>query len=158
MPPLHYAFHVMVHPRPAGASQAGRHRDRWGEWPILSIPGDARPGEFTVGFEDVLESLGRLPRMVVEPDGAVVWVGGRGGGSWQVDGTLFDRQGRLAACEFKGDCPAEAFDRLLTPVGWPRAELMFELVRAGIQLDESTFRRHALARGAAGDGQTLRPG
>gem|GEM_PF-7055970 len=34
---------------------------------------------------------------------------------------------------------------------------MFQLVRAAVFLDEAAFRRHAAARGAAGDGQALRP-
>ena len=34
---------------------------------------------------------------------------------------------------------------------------MMQLVRAAVFLDEPTFRRHALARGAAGDGEGLRP-
>jgi hypothetical protein len=35
--------------------------------------------------------------------------------------------------------------------------VMLGLVRAAVFLDPVTFCRHAAARGAAGDGQTLRP-
>jgi hypothetical protein len=50
-----------------------------------------------------------------------------------------------------------AFDRLLEAFGWPQQAMMMQLVRPAVFLDEPTFRRHARARGIAGDGQTLRP-
>lgn len=152
-----YLFHVTLHPRPPGATPAGVHADAWGTWPTLSRPEGASAGCFSLDFEAVLEALAELPRLFVEPDGAVVWAGGDPPATWQVDGTLLERGGRLAACEVKGSCPPDAFDRLLAVLGWPAVPVIAELVRAGVYLDEQTFRRHALARGSAGAGQTLRP-
>jgi len=86
-----------------------------------------------------------------------VWTSAAADRAWQVDGNLFERAGRVLLVDLKGSCPAADFDRLLTAFGWPDEALMVGLVRAGVFLDEPTFRRHATGRGAAGDGQTLRP-
>jgi len=151
MPSL-YAFHALLHPRPEAVSPASAHADRWGVWPALAAGPAALAGTFPVGFEAVLEHLEKLPRMVVEPDGAIVWRGASAAADWQVEGTLRERQGRLASCELQGTCPPEALDRLLSAAGWPATAVMFELVRAGVFLEEPTFRRHALARWMAGAG------
>jgi len=150
------AFHATLHPRPEAAHPGVLHMDAWGTWPTLAGLPDAE-ATFPVGFDAVLATLERLPRMFVEPDGAIVWRGPAAAGEWQLDGTLSERNGQLAACELKGSCPPEALDQLLAAVGWPARGVIFELVRAGVFLDEATFRRHAAARGNAGDGQTLRP-
>ena len=152
-----YAFHVCIHPRPAAAVPLVTHADAWGTWPTLACPREAMAGTFPVGVDAVLEGLAGLPRMYVEPDGAIVWTSGDPCSAWQVDGTLFERDGRLSACELKGSCPAHAFDCVLTAFGWPATPVMVELVRAGVFLEEATFRRHAIARGSAGDAETLRP-
>ena len=60
---------------------------------------------------------------------------------WQVDGNLFDRNGRLLFVDLKGDCPAEEFDRLLAAIGWPETRLAFQLVREAVLLEEAEFRR-----------------
>jgi len=150
------AFHATLHPRPEAARAGVPHVDAWGTWPTLAIP-PAREATFPVGFDAVLAALERLPRMFVEPDGAIVWRGRAATGEWQLDGTLSERNDRLAACELKGSCPPATLDQLLAAVGWPGVAVMFELVRAGVWLDEAAFRRHAAARGIAGDGQALRP-
>lgn len=154
---VRYAFHATLHPRPPDAVPGPQHHDAWGEWPTLARPPGAPLDCFPVGFEAALSGLGVVPRLFVEPDGALVWTGGVPPAAWQVDGTLCERNGRLAACELKGSCPPQAFDLLLGACGWPGVPVMVELVRAGVYLDEQTFRRHAQARGTAGDGQTLRP-
>jgi hypothetical protein len=151
-----FAFHATLHPRPATAVPGGPHADAWGTWPTLVVS-LAMTGTFPVEFEAVLAGLERLPRMFLEPDGALLWRGGPADDEWQLDGTLSERNGRLAACELKGSCPPEALDRLLAAVGWPAEAVVFELVRGGVFLDEAAFRRHAAARWNAGDGQTLRP-
>jgi hypothetical protein len=150
------AFHATLHPRPEAAGPGVLHLDAWGTWPTLTVQ-SAGVATFPVGFDAVLAALERLPRMFVEPDGAIVWRGPAATGEWQLDGTLSERHDRVAACELKGSCPPEALDQLLAAVGWPGVAVIFELVRAGVWLDEATFRRHAAARGNAGDGQTLRP-
>jgi hypothetical protein len=150
------AFHATLHPRPEAVRPGVPHVDAWGTWPTLTVP-PVREATFPVGFEAALAALDRLPRMFVEPDGAIVWRGRAAAGEWQLDGTLSERNDRLAACELKGSCPPEALEELLAAVGWPGVAVMFELVRSGVWLDEAIFRRHAAARGNAGDWQTLRP-
>jgi len=148
-----YAFEITLHPRPATGEPRDAalhvHRDAWGDWPTLAVtPADvARP--FTVGFDDVLERLGRLERMFVEPDGAIVWTGAVAGRNWQVDGNAWERDGQLASLDLKGRCPPAAFDELLAACGWPAAPVMLQLVRAGVLLDDDTFRGHAAARATA---------
>jgi hypothetical protein len=152
-----YAFEAVLHRRPADAAAAGRHADDRGSWPILAVPRESLSQPLAISFDEALERLARLPRMFVEPDGSFVWTSPAGDRPWQVDGNLFEREGRVLLVDLKGSCPPAEFDRLLEGFGWPDEPVMLGLVRAAVFLDEPTFRRHAAARGAAGDGQTLRP-
>jgi periplasmic divalent cation tolerance protein len=151
-----YDFEIAMHPRPAAAAArhdpAHLHQDAWGTWPTLAVaPRDlVRP--LPVGFDEALERLGRLERMFVEPDGALVWAGTADGHPWQIDGNAWERDGRLLHLDLKGRCPPAAFDALLTACGWPDGPVMMQLVRAGVLLDEETFRGHAAARGTAVNG------
>ena len=70
---------------------------------------------------------------------------------------LFRSNGRVLLVDLKGSCPPREFDRLLEAFGWPAERVVMQLTRPAVFLDEVTFRRHALARGAAGDGEVLRP-
>jgi hypothetical protein len=155
--PALYAFEAVLHRRPADAAAAGSHADAWGSWPSLAVPRDSLSQPLAIGFDEASERLARLPRMFVEPDGAFVWTSPAAERPWQVDGNLFERGGHVLLVDLKGSCPPAEFDRLLEAFGWPAEPVMLGLVRAAVFLDEPTFRRHAAARGAAGDGQTLRP-
>jgi hypothetical protein len=84
-------------------------------------------------------------------------VSAREGLYWQVDGNVFDRDGRVVLVDMKGSCPPEEFDRLLACFGWPGEPLLFQLVRPAVFLEESVFRRHAEARGVILPGQDMRP-
>lgn len=95
---------------------------------------------FTCTWEDAAAALEALPRMIFEPDGSWIWSGGVGAERWQVDGHLFDFDGRLHRVELHGSCPRDDFDRLLTCVGWPEQRLVFELVREGVRMSEPEFR------------------
>lgn len=154
---LIYAFDAALHRRPDCPLPGPSYGDRWGDWPTLSVA----PGETTkplaIGFDAALGRLDRLERMFTEPDGAFVWTSPREGLSWQVDGNAFERDGRVLLVDLKGSCPPPEFDRLLAAFGWPAEPIMVQLVRPAVFLDEATFRRHATARGMAGDGETLRP-
>ncbi len=152
-----YAFEAVLHRHPDQAAVAGEHVDEWGSWPILSASRDALARPLAIGFDEALERLASLPRMFVEPDGAFVWTSPVADCPWQIDGNLFERAGRVLLVDLKGSCPPAEFDLLLGALGWPEESVMLGLVRAAVFLDEPTFRRHAAARGAAGDGQTLRP-
>jgi len=152
-----YAFEAVLHRRPADAAAGGAHADDHGTWPILAVSREDLAQPFAIGFDDAVERLARLPRMFVELDGSFVWTSPAADRAWQVDGNLFERAGRVLLVDLKGSCPPAEFDRLLAAFGWPGEPIMLGLVRAAVFLDEPTFRRHAMARGAAGDGQTLRP-
>lgn len=152
-----YAFEAAIHPRPATARSGGRHVDAIGSWPILDLAGAALVEPFAVGFDAALERLGSLPGMFAEPDGAFVWTAGPGRPAWQVDGTMLERSGRVLLVDCKGACPAAEFDRLLAAFGWPGCQVVFQLVRPAVFLEEADFRRHARGRWLAGDAQTLRP-
>ena len=152
------AFEITLHAAPAESLPAGPPlTDRWGEWATLAL----HPGELTdplpVGFDDAVERLGQLPRCYAEPDGSFVWTSPREGVRWQVDGNLFERNAGLLLVDLKGSCPPTELDLLLACFGPPGTPLVFQLVRSAVYVTEDVFRRHALARGQAGDGDSLRP-
>ena len=152
-----YAFDVTIHTMSRAFTAGAAYVDALGSWPTLDVTPEQTAVPLAVGFEKALERLGELQRMYVEPDGSFVWTSPREGLSWQVDGNACEKDGRLLLVDLKGSCPPPAFDRLLSAFGWPDEQVMMQLVRPAVFLDEATFRRHALARGAAGDGETLRP-
>jgi hypothetical protein len=132
--------------------------DARGRWPVLSVPRPLPSAPMAVGFDDAIDRLSAIERLYAEPDGSIVWTSPREGLRWQVDGNLFERDGRVLLVDLKGTCPPAEFDRLLAVFDWPGQGVMMELVQAGVFLDERTFRRHARARGPREDGETLRPG
>lgn len=153
-----YAFDITLHGHPPGDPAAGAPHEELGvAWPTVAVPRDCLAVPMDVDFDGMLARLGALERMYVEPDGALVWTSPRESGGWQVDGNAYEKEGRVLLVDLKGSCPPWDFDRLLDCLGWPRQRVLFQLVRPAVFLDESTFRRHALARGLAGDGETLRP-
>lgn len=149
---LRYRFEIVLHPRPSAAVISGEHVDARGRWPLVAVPPEALTEPFAVAFDAVLAALDQLPRMFTEPDGAILWASANSEEPWQIDGTLAERSGRLLAAEIKGSCPPAAFDQLLAAVGWPQAPVLMQLVRAGVFLDESSFRQHAAAWGTGGAG------
>jgi len=153
-----YAFDATLERRPDDAAPGPAHADRWGSWPTLAVDPGRAAAPLATGFDEAFARLARLERMFVEPDGSFVWTSPREGLSWQVDGNAFEKDGRVLLVDMKGSCPPAAFDSLLAAFGWPAEPVMLHLVRPAVYLDEQTFRRHAAARGAAGDGETLRPG
>lgn len=153
-----YAFEITLHGHPPGTPEAGTpYADLGDTWPTVDVPRECLSTPMTVDFDAVLARLGALQRMFVEPDGALVWTSRHGDEPWQVDGNASERDGRLLLVDLKGSCPAGEFDRLLGCLEWPRQRVLAQLVRPGVFLAESTFRRHAVARWLAGDGETLRP-
>jgi hypothetical protein len=65
-----------------------------------------------------------------------------------IDGNLYDRGNELAYVSLKGECPPPIFDELLACLGWPSVSFTFELCRAGVYIDEPTFRAIARTTGA----------
>jgi hypothetical protein len=113
----------------------------------LIVPPVALAHPFGMTFEEAAVALASLARMFVEPDGSFVWVSSNspteGAERWQVDGNLFDRNGRLLMVDLKGSCEEADLDRLLSAFGWPTTAVMFQLALEAVFLDESNFRRYA---------------
>ncbi len=159
-PPL-YAFEITLHGLPAGVGEplpaATGYEDLGTAWPTVAASRAWLAEPMAVDCDVALDRLGSLDRMFVEPDGALVWASPREERRWQVDGNVFEKEGRVLLVDLRGSCPPEAFDRLLACFGWPAQRMIVQLVRPAVFLDEATFRRHALTRGFAGDGEILRP-
>lgn len=100
---------------------------------------------YTCTWEQAAEALQALPRMIFELDGSWIWSGGVGAERWQIDGHLYDFEGRLYRVELHGECPPESLDQLLACFGWPQTPLSFEMVREGTKVDEASFRKMAKA-------------
>ena len=102
-----------------------------------------RENVFGLSFEEVQASLICLPRTDVEPDGFFVQSGEHGGTSWRLQGHLFELGGRLWRVDLSGKCPQQALDAVLQALGWPAIDVVFQLVRQGVTVDEGDFRRWA---------------
>lgn len=142
-----YTFYVTIHARPAEAAIGPTIEISGRKLTTLSVPHDARSQPFGIAFEEVVSRLNQLERMFSEPDGSFVWASPHDGPRWQVDGNVFDRNGRLLFVDLKGTSPAEEFDRLLSALGWPQTPVIFQLVREAVFLDETEFRRWAAQKG-----------
>ncbi len=138
-----YRFHTTVHARPASAVAGPTVPIAGQDVATLNVPQAALAEPLAINFEEAAERLGQLDRLFIEPDGSFVWASPQAGPPWQIDGNLFDRNGRLLFVDLKGSCPPEQFDRLLSALGWPATPLMFQLVREAVLLDEAEFRRWA---------------
>jgi hypothetical protein len=137
------SFHTTVHVRPAEATASSQIDLKGRKLRTLLIPQELLVAPFPVSFEIAAEALAKLPRMFVEPDGSFVWTSSQGQPTWQIDGNLFDRDGRLLFVDLKGSCPSHELDNLLSCLGAPPASLMFQLLREAVFLDEAEFRRFA---------------
>jgi hypothetical protein len=113
------------------------------------------PEGFAVSFEQASAALDTLDRLYLEPDGSFVWTGETESnspeaappGRWQLDGELYDRDGRLAYVVLKGNAPIEVLNQLLAALGCPPTCPSFQLVREGQTLDEAGFRAWLAAHG-----------
>jgi hypothetical protein len=141
-----YVFYASVYARPEGAVEGDQIALAGRRMRALRVDRQAlAAARLPVSFEQAVAELSALPRMYCEPDGSFVWTSPQDGPSWQVDGNLYDRDGRLLFVDLKGACPGEAFDRLLLAFGWPQAPVMFQLTREAVLVDEAEFRRLAEA-------------
>ena len=139
-------FHTTVHVRSPEVREGSQIDLPAGRFRMLMAPHEALAIPFGVSFEDAGLALAQLERMYFEPDGSFVWTSARSEPRWQVEGNLFDRNGRLLFADLKGTCPNEQLDRLLAALGWPRTPLVFQLVREAICLAEPEFRRYAAGK------------
>lgn len=138
------SFYVTLHARPAGVTdgptvELSGHRVRT----LRVAPEQLATAKMDRSFEAVIGELGKLTRMYCEPDGSFVWTSCQDEPRWQVDGNLYDRDGRMLFVDLKGTCPADCFEQLLAALGWPETKLMFQLTREAVFLGEDEFRRFA---------------
>lgn len=94
-------------------------------------------------FEAVQQRLLELPSSDCEPDGFFLISGREGGVFWRLNGHMHEHDGAMHRVELRGECPERTLDAVLRTLGWPDAELVFELVREGVTLRESDFRKWA---------------
>jgi hypothetical protein len=144
-----YRFQVTIHALPVDLAQTKTYCVGKATYTALGILPEVAAGtRFDCTFEEALGRLETLERNFCEPDGSFVWVSAQAADAWQVDGNLYDRDGKLIFVDLKGTCPQEEFDRLLACLGWPETPLMFQLVREAVWLAEPEFRRWAQASAA----------
>jgi hypothetical protein len=143
--PKHYVFHVVLHARPTDAPSGATIALRGLSLPTLAVrPEDSAEG-FAVSFEEFETYCSTAARMFFEPDGSFVWRSGADEAPWQLDGLVADRDGRVRFIDLKGSCPPERLEWLLSPLGWPRQSILFQLAQEAVFLDEASFRRYAVA-------------
>jgi hypothetical protein len=138
-----FTFHIAVHARSLEVSEGQEVSLNGKQFRALNAPAAALTAPFPVTFEQTGAALSNLERLYFEPDGSFVWVSGSSEPKWQVDGNLFDRDGRLLFVDLKGTCPAEQFNQLLSAFGWPGTPVMMQLLREAVFLDDQEFRRFA---------------
>lgn len=139
-----YRFNVSVHARPRSLQLGPLVKARGLRLQTLSISPIVLGEPMGCSFESAQTRLNNLPRMLFEPDGSFVWVHeNEAAAGWQLDGVLYDRNGRLHSAEINGNCTEEAFDTLLSAMGWPGTDLVFQLSDEAVFVDEGEFRRFA---------------
>lgn len=95
-----------------------------------------------VSFEDMQAALLELERSDCEPDGFFLITGHEEGVFWRLNGHMHEYAGQMHRIELNGACPAATLDSVLRTMGWPDAELVFELVKEGVTLREEAFRSY----------------
>ena len=134
-------FHVNIYARSETVQRGVEWEWNGQRYPTLAFTPACRSVSFPVSFEQAAERLIAIPRLFFEPDGSFVWVSAdRSSPRWQIDGHLYDHHDRLYTVDLKGCCPASEMDRLLACFGWPTTELVFQIVTAGMCVDEQVFR------------------
>jgi hypothetical protein len=99
----------------------------------------AATGRFGLTFEHASAALAALPGMFLEPDGSFVWRSTDSADPWQLDGELYDRDGRLALVELRGAAPAAAWLEIARSLG-DEPLRVFD-VAAGCWLADDAWRR-----------------
>jgi hypothetical protein len=140
-----YSFFITIHARPADVASGPQIEIDGRVVQTLALaPAVIGAATMDCSFESACERLTELERMYCEPDGSFVWTSSHDELAWQVEGNLYDRQQRLLFVNVKGSCPPQRFDELLASFGWPQTQLVFQLTRQAVFLDEAEFRRFAL--------------
>jgi len=144
-----YHFAASIHRRPPDAKVKGPIQLSRGSFRPLQIASNELDLPLPISFEEAYQQLEHFERLFIEPDGSFVHGGAQDSARWQLDGHLYDRGRKLLYMELKGSCPEAALDRLLSVLSWPATELVFQLIDAGVVLDELEFRRWAKTKPSA---------
>lgn len=145
MPPFHVFLHALLPPGTQSVAVVQGVEVNALRW---STSQTVAP--MAVSFEEATEQLQRLPRFLIEPDGSFVWVSPtQERPRWQVDGNLYDCQGRLVLVELKGCCPVRSFDHFAATCGHQVVPLMVEFVEAFVYVTVEEFRRWLQSTGAS---------
>lgn len=152
-------LHSNVYAMPAG-TQPGPERELRGVR-VATVVGDSNgqaggPPLFVetlpISFEQMQNRLAELPRCDCEPDGFFLLTGHTDSGEfWRLNGHMQEYQPdgaqepAMHRVELSGECPAGCLDMVLRTLGWPEADLAFELVQEGVTLGEAAFRDWAQA-------------
>ncbi len=138
-----YDLRISIHAHPQADIQSHPVDLAGGSYTVLDLDATQYATPMRVSFEEAMEQLARLPRMFVEPDGSFVWVGQHGTRNWQLDGCLYDCNQHVIYVDVAGTCPPQPFDQLLNAFGWPATQLVFQLPRHAVFMNEHELRRYA---------------
>lgn len=88
----------------------------------------------------------QIERMDIEPDGYFLVTGGeQQAARWQIDGHMFEYEGRMHRVEMHGSCSKSMLSQLLDCLGIAETCFVFQLVQEGITLSAENFYRWAAA-------------
>jgi len=122
--------------QPGADIQIGAHT-------ISTLRCETLDAPFAVTFEEVEDACRLVKRMFLEPDGAFVWSGEENGSRWQVDGHLYDRNGRLLFIELQGVCPPDRFRQFIRLLQSDDQQILVELVMESAIVELADFARIA---------------
>lgn len=104
-----------------------------------SMAADVQASQFEMSFEQAFQRLELLPRMFIELDGSFVWSGEQNGRAWQIDGMLYDYNGRLQRVEMSGYAPRHQWEQLLSVFGQPLDTLTIHCLQQQRFIDTAEF-------------------
>lgn len=141
-------IHANVFALPASAKAGPQVLLRGQQLPTLTGTEEGPPvfdAALQVTFEQMQTKLMEIDRSDCEPDGFFLVTGGQGKSFWRLNGHMHEASlgtgpRTMHRVELNGQCPASALDAVLRSMGWPDADLVFELVMEGVTLNEQAFR------------------
>lgn len=139
-------FHTII--RPIGSAQlvAGEPRiwsgaadERIHTWKVGSGSPSLETQSFEMAYETFAEDLAKVPRLFLEPDGSFVWVS-NADPTHRISGQVTDDGSRVLYLELRGRCCWDELATVLGILGWPGAELAFQLLPEAMLIREEQFR------------------
>ena len=105
----------------------------------LHVPQQRNVIALGISFDDLATKLQRHPAVYWEPDGSFAWTE-QGPPRHRIQGQLTDGGERLQYVELWGVASSSMLDALLEWISAPPTGLMFQLMQAGVFVDETTIR------------------